>query len=419
MNIPDPNNLSDETDIERLIQRGHGLQRLIHASIRINAERTLKGVLQAIADSAREVIGCKYAALAIVGPSGDTVENFVFSGMDNETRNKIGTLPVGKGVLSLLADDPTPTRLSNLASHPRSSGFPKHHPPMHSFLGVPVLGKSAPVGNLYFTEKIGADAFSDQDESIAVMFAANAAVAVQNARLDEESIRLLNELQLMHQSRDRFYAMVNHELRNALTAVHGWSELLLRKSGGNPSQVVKETMEAAQYALELMNDLLDLSRLDASMIKLRTADVLATDLAQGAIATVQPSAEERQVLIRLDAASDTACHTDGRRVRQILVNLLSNAIRHSRDNSEVVITIDMDADKITFRVIDKGEGIGPEETAIIFDAYKRADSKAGGGTGLGLTLSRRLAQMLGGDLSVESVHGKGATFTLIIDRYFS
>ena len=419
MDVTDPSGLLDKANIDRLIQRDLGLKRLIHASTRINAERTLKGVLQTIADSAREVIGCKYAALAIIGPSGDTVDNFMFSGIDTMLKEEIGSLPTGKGVLGLLIDDPKPIRVSNLARHPRSSGFPKHHPPMHSFLGVPVLGKNAPVGNLYFTEKIGEESFSEEDEAIAVMFAANAAVAVQNARLDEESVQLLNKLQLMHQSRDRFYAMVSHELRNALTAVHGWAELLLRKSGDDPPQVVKETVEAAQYALELMNDLLDLSRLDASMVELRTTAAVATDLALGAIATVQPTANEQQVSLRLDAASEIDCHTDGQRVRQILINLLSNAVRHSDNKSEVVVTIDADADRVTYRVIDTGEGIGPEESAIIFDAYKRANSNAGGGTGLGLTLSRRLAHMLGGDLSVQSVRGKGATFTLIIDRYLS
>src|SRR5262249_23259339 len=151
--------------------------------------------------------------------------------------------------------------------HPKSHGFPDHHPRMTSFLGVPIMGREGPIGNLYLTEKMGRAEFSDEDEAIAVMLAAQAAVAVENARLHEQSAALVKELKELQRSRDRFYAMINHELRNALTAVYGWSELWLRKAGPEKPLEAREVYESAERTLSLINDLLDLSRLDAALLK--------------------------------------------------------------------------------------------------------------------------------------------------------
>ena len=393
------------------------LERLIEASTRINKERTLSGVLQEVADSARQVIGCRYAALGILGPTGDSLQQFVVSGIAPDDRRKIGPSPTGKGILGLPIKEQKTFRIENLMQHKQSVGFPAHHPKMESFLGVPVLGHDGPYGNLYFTEKEGGHGFTEEDEAVAVMFAANAAVAVQNARLDEEAVQLLADLQRLQHSRDRFYAMVNHELRNALTAVHGWSELLARKAGREPARAVTETVESADYALQLLNDLLDLSRLDAEMLSVTVEDTDARNLAASALKQIEPTAHNEDVqLVIVTDATDLSCRTDEKRVRQILVNLLSNAVRHSPPTSTVTVKVLLSTNEMIFEVIDEGEGIGPDELAIIFDAYARASTSTGGGTGLGLTLSRRLARMLGGDLYVQSQLGQGAHFTLRIPR---
>lgn len=401
---------------ETLKRRDEVLERLFRASIRINSERSLHGVLQEVVDSARGIIGCRYAALGILDAAGSGLADFVVSGLAREQVDHIGSLPKGRGVLGLVIDEKRPIRLSRVADHPSAVGFPPNHPVMENFLGVPVAGPNGLVGNLYLADKLVGD-FTEEDEVVAVMFAANAAVAVQNARMDEEAVRMLEDLQSLQRSRDRFYAMINHELRNALTAVYGWSELLLRKAGEDPPRAVNETIEAADYALQLLNDLLDLNRLEAEMLELRAEHTDAPALAREAVASVQPGADASHVTLEVACrAKSIPCHTDPRRVRQILINLLSNAVRHSPRGSAVTVQIDADDAMLKFAVVDRGEGIGPEELAIIFDAYGRAKTNAGGGTGLGLTLSRRLARMLGGDLTVQSDLGRGARFTLTILR---
>lgn len=392
------------------------LERLVRAGIRISAEREIGTVLRKVVDSAREVIDARYAALGVLDSSGEALSQFVVSGLTEEEYERIGALPTGKGLLGVVIEQPRPIRLRHITDHAKSSGFPPHHPPMQSFLGVPIVGRDGVIGNLYLTDKLGAEEFSAEDESVAVLLAAQAAVALDNARLYEESERLVREVRAMQTARDRFFAMINHELRNALTAVFGWSDLLLRKLGDDSPRAAREVYESAERTLGLVNDVLDLSRLEASRLQLAVRDADAWQLATDAIATVEPTADERSVTVARDGADGVVtCHTDPQRVRQILVNLLTNAVRHSPDGGVVTVTLRAKDDTLEFGVTDRGEGIAPEQLAEIFEAFHRGSSDIRG-TGLGLTLSRQLARRLGGELKVQSRLGTGSTFTLAIPR---
>ncbi|NNG15575.1 MAG: PAS domain-containing protein [Gemmatimonadales bacterium] len=396
--------------LEALQRRDRQLGLLLAAAIRLNSQLSVDTVLQEVADSARAVIGCRYAALGILSTNRTNLDTFVTSGIDSDHAARIGAPPTGKGVLGRVMAEQRPIRMGDLTADPKAHGFPPEHPPMRSFLGVPVIGRYGPIGNLYFTEKISAAEFTAEDEALAQMLAAEAAVAVENSRL-------ITELQSMHASRDRFYAMVNHELRNALTGVYGWAELLMRKTGPQPPREVYETVECAEYAMEIVNDMLDLSRLDAAKLKPRVSEVDAMDIVAHSLTTVQPEAHRDGVVIAVEGGDQPlTCRTDATRVQQVLINLLRNAIRHS-GGTEVIVRLEADATEMRFAVVDQGKGIDPAQQAVLFDAYERADSAKGGGTGLGLTLSRRLARLLGGEIQVDSELNKGATFTLRIARY--
>lgn len=399
-------------------QREQRLEKLVRAGIRIYSEHHLDQVLQLVVDSAREVIGARYAALGVVNPQRTGLARFVASGLTPAQQRKIGPPPSGHGILGLLIRDPKPLRLADLTQHPAYHGFPRHHPRMRSFLGVPIVGREGPIGNLYLTEKLDAPEFTGEDEAIALLLAAQAAAAVENARLHEETARLLQELRATQQSRDRFYAMINHELRNSLTAVYGWADLLVRRAGPDLPRAAFEVYESAERTLSLLNDLLDLSKLDASKLEPVVRNAEANQLAQEAIRTVQPAAEGRRITLEVVSAQpQIGCRTDPQRVRQILVNLLSNAVRHSPDGETVTVKIGATDSRLEFRVIDRGEGLSPEQQAVIFEAFGAGNQERTHGTGLGLTLSRQLARVLGGDLGVKSQKGAGATFILDIARY--
>ncbi|OGU07053.1 MAG: hypothetical protein A2W29_04825 [Gemmatimonadetes bacterium RBG_16_66_8] len=411
--------ISDDKQVGRTETISARLEKLIQAGIRISERHTLARVLQEIADSAREVTGARYAALGILEHGGGALAEFVSSGLSDEERHRIGALPSGKGVLGVVIREPGPIRIADVASHAAAAGFPDHHPVMRSFLGVPVIGRLGPLGNLYIAEKIGAPEFSEEDEALAVMLAAQAAVAVENTRLYEETARLLGEVQAMQRSRDRFYAMINHELRNALTAVYGWSDLLMRKLGADAPLAAREVYESAERTLGLLNDLLDLSRLDASKLKPVVRDADARQLALDSVQSVRPAAAARQVEVRVIAPEgDLPCRTDPQRVRQILVNLLSNAVRHSPEADVVRVEL-APTDRLVYSVTDHGDGLTAEQQAVIFEAFTRAETGDSRGTGLGLALSLQLARLLGGDLRVESQSGAGAKFTLDVPRYLS
>jgi signal transduction histidine kinase len=285
---------------------------------------------------------------------------------------------------------------------------------MHSFLGVPIVGRRGIVGDLYLTEKIGGESFTDEDEDLAALLAAKAAAAIENARHHEESARLLAEVQQLHRARERFFAMVNHELRNALAAVYGWSEMLVRKR--DPATVPHaafEVLESAERAIGLINDLLDLSRLDEDRLKpvIRAAGPLG--IATRAMDRVIPAAEAKSVELRLSPGSDLPnCETDASRVEQILVNLLGNAIKHAPEQSVVKLSITACDRRVVYQVDDAGAGVPPDEVERIFDIYVTNVEEESRGLGLGLPLSRRLARLLGGELYAVSTPGSGGRFIL-------
>jgi signal transduction histidine kinase len=172
------------------VVNGEGDQRdrrdlLLEAGLALSSERSLPAILQRIVELATRLTGARYGAIGVLGPHGG-ISQFVYTGITPEQHKAIGDLPVGKGILGALIQDARPLRLRDLRSNPRSAGFPPNHPPMRSFLGAPVTARGQVFGNIYLTEKQGAEEFDADDERALVVLAAQAGVAVENARLNEE-----------------------------------------------------------------------------------------------------------------------------------------------------------------------------------------------------------------------------------------
>ena len=167
----------------------HRLRLLVDAGIFVSRELHLDDVLDRIVQTAATVIGSRYAALGVIDEAGSGLSKFVFTGLSAFDKEHIGKLPVGRGLLGALIADPQPICLPDLSKDPRSVGFPPNHPPMKTFLGVPVHARGKVFGNLYLTEKNGGEHFTDEDERLAVVLAGQAGVAIENARLYEEAER--------------------------------------------------------------------------------------------------------------------------------------------------------------------------------------------------------------------------------------
>ena len=173
---------------EDIIGVEHQLHRLLDAVVSVASERTLADTLHRITELAAELSGAKFAALGVIGSDQQLVE-FITVGMDPHVRTLIGDLPSGKGILGLLISDPESLRLPDLGRHPASFGFPPEHPPMGTFLGVPIRVRDEAFGNLYLTEKRDGGEFTERDEDLMVALAAAAGIAIENARLGEETRR--------------------------------------------------------------------------------------------------------------------------------------------------------------------------------------------------------------------------------------
>ncbi|HSK15389.1 MAG TPA: GAF domain-containing protein [Gaiellaceae bacterium] len=171
------------------------LEQLVEAGIALTSELGLDALLQRLVETAAGLTGARYAALGVIDAAGRELERFVTTGIDAETHAAIGDLPRGRGILGVLIRDASPLRLHDLAEDPRSVGFPPGHPPMQSFLGVPILLRGKAYGNLYLTEKEGGADFTEDDQELVALLASQAAVAIENARLYESSTRWSHHLQ--------------------------------------------------------------------------------------------------------------------------------------------------------------------------------------------------------------------------------
>jgi signal transduction histidine kinase len=175
------------------------LRVLVNAGIALSSELSLDALLQRIIETAAELTGARYAALGVIDKTGQALERFLTTGIDADTHAAIGELPLGRGLLGVLIRDAQALRLHDIADDPRSVGFPPNHPPMRSFLGLPIVLRGVAYGNLYLTEKADGRDFDEEDEELAKLLAAQAAVSIENARLYESSTRWLRQLESLNE----------------------------------------------------------------------------------------------------------------------------------------------------------------------------------------------------------------------------
>ncbi len=203
------------------------LRALFEASVALTSELSLEALLQRLVETAASLTGARYAALGVIDESGSAVERFVTAGIDPEAREAIGAPPRGRGILGVLISEARPLRLHDLTKDPRAVGFPPNHPPMHSFLGVPILLRGVAYGNLYLTEKGSGDDFTEADEELVTLLASQAAVAIENARLYESATRWSRQLESLHEvvrslaeetDLDRLLTLVCRRLRELVGA---------------------------------------------------------------------------------------------------------------------------------------------------------------------------------------------------------
>jgi signal transduction histidine kinase len=263
-----------------------------------------------------------------------------------------------------------------------------------------------------------------RDIGLALALADHAAVAISNARLHRAVEQRSRELQLAYEqlheatrAKERFYNAVSHDLRTPVGAIKGYSELLLEGAAGElPEQASKwigNTHRATQSLLALVDDLLDFAKLEAGKVELQPCECTLGEIVEDTLAAVRPQADEKGLRIDVEGLDGVPrLNTDPRRLRQILINLFSNAVKFT-PSGKVRLTAGLlaeEPDLLEIRVIDTGPGIPVEYIERIFDEFEQIPGSEG--TGLGLSISRKLARLLGGELSAHNEPEAGASFVL-------
>ncbi len=283
-------------------------------------------------------------------------------------------------------------------------------------LVVPLLRPGEIVGTLVVRRKQPGE-FPKSTIDLLETFADQSVLAIQNARLFREIEEKSRELEVASKHKSQFLANMSHELRTPLNAILGYTELILDSIYGEPSDKMRTVLERLQsngrHLLGLINDVLDLSKIEAGQLTLSLDDYSLGDMVHGVVSAVEPLAAEKRLVFTADVAPSLPTgRGDGRRLSQVLLNLVGNAIKFT-DKGEVAIRASVTDGAFTVAVCDTGPGIPAVDQAKIFEEFQQADSsitRKKGGTGLGLSIAKRIIEMHGGRIWVESEPGKGSTF---------
>jgi GAF domain-containing protein/anti-sigma regulatory factor (Ser/Thr protein kinase) len=287
-------------------------------------------------------------------------------------------------------------------------------------LGVPLLRGGVPIGILS-VNRTTVKPFTDKQIELVTAFADQAAIAIENVRLFDEIQEKSRQLEIASQHKSQFLANMSHELRTPLNAILGYTELMADGAYGEPSEkmlgILKRLESNGKHLLGLINDVLDLSKIEAGQLVLELSDYCIQDIAQTVRSTLEPLAADKKLAFKVDVASQLPPgHGDGRRLTQVLINLVGNAIKFT-DAGEIAIKAEANNGSFHVSVRDTGPGISSADQARLFQEFQQADNaitKKKGGTGLGLAISKRIVEMHGGRIWVESQPGQGSTFTFTL-----
>ena len=421
--------ISDRKRAERSLQdETRVLELLNRTGTTIASQLDLQTLVQTVTDAATELSGAKFGAFFynVVNAQGESFLLYTLSGAPRSAFEKFG-LPRNTGVFNPTFRGEGVVRSDDITKDPRYGkmaphhGMPKGHLPVRSYLAVPVMSRSGEViGGLFFGHP-RPGVFTERAERLVAGVAAQAAVAIDNARLYETAQKARAEAERMSEMKDEFLATLSHELRTPLSAILGWSQVLRRRRMDETelAHAVDIIERNARAQTQLIEDLLDMSRITSGKLRLDVQPVEPAEFIESALETVRPAANAKG--IRLEKVLDPAAGPvsgDPGRLQQVVWNLLSNAIKFTPRDGKVQVTVQRVNSHIEIAVADSGMGIRSEFLRHLFQRFQQEDgstTRRHGGLGLGLSIVRHLVELHGGTVSAFSAgEGRGATFVVAL-----
>jgi GAF domain-containing protein len=383
----------------------------------------LQAVLDTLAESAVRL--CEADIASIHRQLGANYQAIATFGGQSEYRDLVlDSIPFAAGrgtVLGRTVLERRPVQVADVLADPdytlqeiqKKFGF-------RTILGVPLLREGNPIGVIVLM-RFTVRPFTEKQIELATAFADQAGIAIENVRLFEEIQDKSRQVEEASKHKSQFLANMSHELRTPLNAILGYTELIIDGIYGEAPEKMRAVMERVQsngkHLLGLINDVLDLSKIEAGQLVLSIQDYSIKDVVHGVYSAVEPLANSKKLAFKIDVPANLPpARGDDRRLTQVLLNLVGNAIKFT-DAGEVAIKAAASNGAYTITVRDTGPGIAEADQAKIFDEFQQADStqtKAKGGTGLGLSIAKRIIEMHGGTLWVESSLGAGSTFSFTV-----
>mgnify|MGYP003333122088 FL=1 len=285
---------------------------------------------------------------------------------------------------------------------------------------VPMMREGLPIGIITVSRK-EPGTFAEREIKLLQTFADQAVIAIQNVRLFTEIQEKSRQLEVASQHKSQFLANMSHELRTPLNAILGYTEMMVDGLYGDLPEKAQTTLERVQsngkHLLGLINDVLDLSKIEAGQLVLAAEDYSVADMVSTVMAATESLAKTKNLALEANVAAGLPRGVaDSRRLAQVLLNLVGNAIKFT-DEGKVEIRAVRADDNFEISVVDTGPGIAPADQAKIFEEFQQVDNtstRKKGGTGLGLSISRKIVELHGGRITVESEVGKGSTFKVTL-----
>jgi len=407
-----------------LAQSVEELRALGDVSQAVNSTIDLETVLSTIVAKATQLSDTEAGAIYVFDDATREFRLRATYGMDEKITAEIKDrhLHLGETAIGVAAERRMPVQIPDVRSHPSSpvldvivrAGF-------RALLTVPLLGADRIVGALVVRRKAPGE-FPKNTLDLLQTFAAQSVVAIQNANLFAEVEEKSRQLQLASEHKSQFVSSVSHELRTPLNAIIGLTEMMVTNAARFGTEKAKEPLQrvyrAGTHLLDLINQVLDLSKIEAGKLELNPQTVQIAPLIDEVVGTARQLAEQNSNRLLVEAQENVGTLTvDPMRLRQILLNLLSNACKFTKAGEVKLAArkVSNGSNFVEFAVSDTGIGMTAEQQARLFEEFTQADASTAqrfGGTGLGLAITRKLARMMGGDVAVTSEPGKGSVFTV-------